>query len=152
MLPLTGDHLLEERQAEEVADATAFVLRVPDERLVPQLEVEVWTERGTGSTPELDVPLPPQCGCRHRILEPGLEPAGRESRAIPVEHGQAHVAPVADDVDELRVRPERVEGRNAPDVPRRLVADEAFALALAVQVEHAAHEIRVCDSLALRQE
>ena len=74
------------------------------------------------------------------MIRPGLEPPRDSMSAVPLEHRQADVAAVANQVDELRPRPQLVQQRNVLDIAGRLVSHQAGVPMTPVQIKHTRHE------------
>src|SRR5918993_5186772 len=134
------DHGVVVGNAEELTKPLAFSLRVLDEVFVVHLVVETWTERRAVLTCLAYLPLPPQRRGRDGVLLPGGVAPGGALGFVPVQNGQADVPAIADDVDELRVRPEGVECRDAAHVAGGLVPHQRFVLDFTVEAEDPVEE------------
>src|SRR5262249_545468 len=99
-----------------------------------------------GFPPLTHVPFPPQCRGDHRLLFPGRKKALQSTNfSLPIDGRETHVAAVPDQVDEFGLGPDEMEGREIPNVIRRLVANQGLTPEIPIVIEYLCNEGRIGD-------
>src|SRR5260370_41070031 len=103
--------------------------------LVPQ-------QTSPGLSSQTNIPFPPQCGGSYLIFIPGTEP--RKVRfVLPLDsRGQEHIASIADNVNELRLRPELAHRAHPPHEAGGLVPHQRFPTRLGKAITELRDELR----------
>src|SRR5918995_3851837 len=138
--------------AQEGAECLARFGGARNQFFVAYLVVEFGSQRSTVFPAQAHVPLPPHRRRRYRVLRPGRKTAGQLVRPAPAYGRNTHVAAVADEVNELGLGPQGVQGGDAAHVTGNLVPHEALAVPLSVEIEDTGDEGRVGDRLLSRHQ
>src|SRR5688572_19525936 len=115
---------------QKLAQAAACGLGVGYESLVTHFVVAIRFQAASCLATEAHIPFPPHGQSHYWIFVPCGEAARLDRFTLGVSllpHGQAHIASVANDVNEFRLWPKLVQGREAPHVTWRLIADKRLA-------------------------